>query len=101
MNRDFKQIGEDVYIDDDVLIKHEKECKIGNHVAIDKGCKLSTVMEIGDYIHIAPDVVTIGGKTTKVILKDFSFVAAGTKIVCGSEDYTGKGFSRSNYPYRI
>ena len=31
MKREFKEIGEDVYIHDDVLIKHEKECKIGNH----------------------------------------------------------------------
>ena len=68
MKRKFKEIGEDVYIHDDVLIKHEDKCKIGNHVAIDKGCKFSTVMEIGDYIHIAPDVVTIGGGKTKVIL---------------------------------
>jgi len=98
MKREFKEIGKDVYIHDDVLIKHEKECKIGNHVAVDKGCKFSTIMEIGDYIHIAPDVVTIGGKTTKVILKDFSFVAAGTKIVCGSEDYTGKGLVGPTIP---
>ena len=98
MKRKFKEIGEDVYIHDDVLIKHENKCTIGNHVAIDKGCKFSTVMEIGDYIHIAPDVVTIGGNKTKVILKDFSFVAAGTKIVCGSEDYTGKGLVGPTIP---
>ena len=98
MNREFKKIGEDVYIHDDVLIKHEEKCKIGNHVAIDKGCIFSTIIDLGDYIHIAPNVVTIGGKTTKVILKDLSFIAAGTKIVCGSEDYTGKGLVGPTIP---
>lgn len=98
MKREFKELGEDVIIHDDVLIKHENECKIGNHVAIDKGCIFSTVMEIGDYIHIAPDVVTIGGKTTKVTLNDFSFVAAGSKLVCGTEDYTGQGLVGPTIP---
>jgi len=100
MKREFKEIGEDVYIDDDILIKHVQKCKIGNHVAIDKGCKFSTVIEVGDYVHIAPDVVTIGGKNTKVVLKDFSFIAAGTKIVCGSEDYTGKGLVGPTIPVK-
>ena len=103
MKREFKKIGYDVRIHNDVVIKFENECKIGNHVAIDKGCKFFTVMEIGHYVHIAPDVVTIGGvgergKKTKVVLKDFSFVAAGTKIVCGTEDYAGKGLVGPTIP---
>lgn len=67
-------------------------------MAIDKGCIFSTIINKGDYIHIAPYVVTIGEKTTKVILKDFSFIAVGTKIVCGSEDYTGKGLVGPTIP---
>jgi acetyltransferase-like isoleucine patch superfamily enzyme len=40
----------------------------------------------------------IGGKDSKVILEDFSFVASGTKIVAGSEDYTGKGLVGPTIP---
>jgi galactoside O-acetyltransferase len=100
MKRELKEIGQDVYIHDDVLIKHDKKCSIGSHVAIDKGCKISTIIEIGDYVHIAPDVVTIGGEKTKVTLNHFSFIAAGTKIVCGSEDYTGKGLVGPTIPLK-
>lgn len=42
----------------------------------------------------------MGEKKTKVILNHFSFVAAGTKIVCGSEDYTGKGLVGPTIPLK-
>jgi acetyltransferase-like isoleucine patch superfamily enzyme len=82
--------GEDVIISDQSIIKHPHLCRIGSHVAIDN-VTFSTAVEIGDYIHVAPYVCTIGGKNSTVILEDFSFVAAGTKIVAGSDDYTGLG----------
>lgn len=92
------KVGEDVYIHEDVWIKHPSKSKIGNHVAIDKGVQFSTVVDIGDYVHIAPYVVTIGGAGTTVTFKDFSFCAAGTKIVAGSEDYTGLGLVGPTIP---
>jgi galactoside O-acetyltransferase len=98
MNQKYKSIGEDVFVHKDAIIKHPDLCSIGNHVAIDNGVTFSTQVEIGDYIHIAPHVCTIGGKTTKVTFEDFSFVAAGTKIVTGSEDYTGAGLVGPTIP---
>jgi len=86
----FLSYGEDVFISDQAIIKHPHLCRIGSHVAIDN-VTFSTVVDIGDYIHIAPYVCAIGGTNSKVILEDFSFVAAGTKIVAGSDDYTGLG----------
>lgn len=94
----FKSIGEDVFIHETVIIKHPNLCRIGNHVAIDNGVTISTVIELDNYIHIAPYVCTIGGKNTKVTMKNFSFIAAGTKIVTGSEDYTGKGLVGPTIP---
>jgi len=82
--------GEDVFISDQAIIKHPHLCRIGNHVAIDS-VTFSTAVHIGDYIHVAPYVCAIGGKNSTVILEDFAFVAAGTKIVAGSDDYTGMG----------
>lgn len=95
---EFKTKGDDVFIHEQAIIKHPQLCTIGSHVAIDNGVTFSTQVEIGDYVHIAPFVCTIGGKTGKVILKDFSFVAAGTKIVAGSEDYTGEGLVGPTIP---
>jgi dTDP-4-amino-4,6-dideoxy-D-glucose acyltransferase len=94
----FKSKGEDVFIHDNALIKHPHLCDIGNHVAIDNGVTFSTQVIIEDYVHIAPYVCTIGGKNNKVTFKNFSFAASGTKIVVGSEDYTGEGLVGPTIP---
>lgn len=96
--RDFKSIGNDVYIDKLAIIKRPHLVDIGNHVAIDSGVTISTAAKIGNYIHIAPNVCFIGGPKSIVELEDFSFIAAGTCIVAGSEDYTGKGLVGPTIP---
>ena len=93
-----KKVGIDVFIHDFAIIKHPSLCQIGNHVAIDNGVTFSTQIFIEDYVHIAPYVCTIGGKNNKVVFKNFSFAAAGTKIVVGSEDYTGEGLVGPTIP---
>ena len=97
-NMRYKKLGEDVYIGEYATIKNPNLCEIGSHNAIDNGVIISTELVMGDYIHIAPYVVVIGGKKSKLILNDFSFVASGTKIVCGSEDYTGAGLVGPTIP---
>ena len=82
------RIGNDVIIHDDTVFKHHHLITIGNHVAIDKGFYCSTNLSVGDYVHIAPYVVTIGGINSLISLQNFSFVAAGTKLVAGSEIYS-------------
>lgn len=98
-----KKQGEDVFINEHCIIKRPHLCEIGSHNAIDNGVTISTQLIMGDYIHIAPFVVVIGGEKSKLILEDFSFIASGTKIVCGSEDYTGEGLVGPTIPekYRV
>lgn len=84
-------IGEDVIIHPTAIIKHPDLSKIGNHVAIDNGFTCSTKLEIGDYVHVSPYVVSVGGKDCLLILESLAFVATGTKIICGSEDYVNSG----------
>jgi galactoside O-acetyltransferase len=98
---DFRSFGSDVYINETAIIKRPNLCDIGSHTAIDNGVTISTELIMGDYIHIAPYVVVIGGSDSKLILEDFSFVAAGTKIVCGSEDYTGGGLVGPTIPKEL
>lgn len=95
---EFNKSGEDVFVSNNVEIKNPDLVEVGSHVAIDSGFKCTTQLEIGDYVHIAPDVTVIGGKSTKLTLKNFSFVAAGTKIVCGSEDYVYGGLVGPTIP---
>lgn len=94
----FSTYGVDVFISKNVEIKNPDLVIIGSHVAIDSGFKCTTQLTIGDYVHIAPDVSVIGGSKTKLTLHDFSFVAAGTKIVCGSEDYVYGGLVGPTIP---
>ena len=100
MNK-YKSIGENVFISEYSIIKKPHLCQIGSHNAIDNGVTISTELIMGDYIHIAPFVVIIGGEQSKLILEDFSFIAAGTKIVCGSEDYTGQGLVGPTIPKEL
>lgn len=95
---DFASIGEDVFIHDQVIIKNPSLVRLGSHIAIDNGVTISTQLEIGDYVHISAFVCFIGGKAAKITLKDFTFVAAGTKIVAGSERYTGEGLVNPTIP---
>jgi acetyltransferase-like isoleucine patch superfamily enzyme len=95
--------GLNVFINDDVYIKNKNLVEIGSHIAIDKGFYCTTQLFAGDYIHIAPYVVMIGGNNSKVILEHFSFIAAGTKLVAGSESYSEDGLIGPTIPikYRI
>jgi acetyltransferase-like isoleucine patch superfamily enzyme len=92
------ETGVDVYINDDVVIKHKHLTKIGSHVAIDKGFYCTTSLIVGDYVHISPYVTTIGGASSNVIIEDFCFVAAGSKLVAGSEIYSDDALIGATIP---
>ena len=53
--------GKDLFIDNDALIKFPDNVELGNHVAIDKGFYCTTKLIVGDYVHLAPYSVVIGG----------------------------------------
>jgi acetyltransferase-like isoleucine patch superfamily enzyme len=101
MNYDFIKIGNDVRINETAIIKNPQYCSLGDHIAIDNGVTVSTKLTVGNYVHISPYVCMIGGADSEVILEDFCFVAAGTKIVAGSEDYTGGGLVGATIPKKF
>jgi acetyltransferase-like isoleucine patch superfamily enzyme len=90
--------GNDVIIHDDCVFKRPHDTIIGSHVAIDKGFYCSTQLEVRNYVHISPYVTTIGGANCSVFLDNFTFVAAGTKLVCGTEKYTEDGLIGATIP---
>jgi len=81
--------GRDFYIHKDVYIKNFTTAKFGNHVAIDKGFYCTTQINVGDYVHIAPYTIIVGGSNASLIMEDFSGIAAGSKIVCASDSFSG------------
>ena len=83
------RFGEDLYLDSDAFIKYKDMAIVGKSVAIDKGFYCTTQLEVGDYVHLAPYSCVIGGKKSKIIMGHFSGLAAGSKVVCGSDDFTG------------
>ena len=59
MFEEFKQYGDDIFIDKNVNITRPNLVSIGNHVAIDYGFHCTTSMDIGNYVHIGPHVTFI------------------------------------------
>ncbi len=96
--RRLKHCGTDVRIADSAVIKNPELVSLGNHVAIDDFCYITTALEVGDYVHLGPYSSIIGGKQALCVMKDFSGLSAGCRIVCGSDDYLGSGLTNPTIP---
>ena len=83
--RELGGIGNDVYISANVEIKRPKLLLVGNHIAIDSYFYCTTNLQIGDYCHIAPFVLVIGGKDGLLKIGNFCTIAAGSRIICASD----------------
>jgi len=92
-----KVIGEDVFLDSDVVIKQDNTIE-GSHVAIDKGFYCTTNISIGNYVHIGPYVTIIGGKESNFVAKGFNNIMAGARIVCGSDRFDDTGLFGAMIP---
>ena len=93
-----RRCGRDVRIASNVIIKYPELVSVGDHVAIDDFCYITTALEIGDYVHIAALCSIIGGKESRCVMKDFSGLSAGCRIICASEDYLGSGLTNPTVP---
>ncbi len=93
-----KSIGKDVFISSKVEIRRPHLVSVGNHVAIDSGVYITTQAEIGDYVHLSPYITVIGGLKSKVIVQNFVTVAAGSRIIAGSDKFMGAGFTSVTVP---
>lgn len=74
------------------IVKRANLCKIGSHCAIDGFFWCTTALEMGDYVHIGPHVSIIGGADALVKMGNFSSLAAGCRVIAGTDNYNGDGF---------
>ena len=95
--------GTDVRISPQALIVHPDLVEIGDHVAIDPFTVITTALTLGSYIHIAPHCSVIGGRNGRLVMADYSSLAAGCRVICSSDDYTGAGLNGAVIPvkYRV
>lgn len=92
------RFGIDVRISPHAIIRQPDLVQMGSHIAIDEFVVITTQLEVGNYVHIAPHVSIIGGASAKLVMGDFTGIAAGCRIVCGSDDYTGQGLVNPTIP---
>lgn len=98
---DYRQLnacGEDSFISANVEIRRPQLVSVGSHCAIDTGFYCTVSMEMGDYIHIAPYVTVIGGAQGRLTMGHFSSIAAGSRVICGSDDHMGAGLCGPTIP---
>jgi acetyltransferase-like isoleucine patch superfamily enzyme len=93
-----RECGHDVFISASVEIRRPNLVKVGSHVAIDTGLYCTVRAEIGDYVHIAPYVTIIGGERGFLKMNHFSTIAAGSRIVCVSDEHLGEGLVGPTVP---
>tara|TARA_R110000824_G_scaffold94915_2_gene228619 strand:- start:2454 stop:2984 length:531 start_codon:yes stop_codon:yes gene_type:complete len=82
-----KNIGEDVRINPLAEIIRPELVSMGSHIAIDQWTYISTQMEMGDYIHIAPSVTILGGAGALLKMGNFTNIGSGSRIVCATDDF--------------
>ncbi|MBY0434575.1 MAG: hypothetical protein K2U26_10745 [Cyclobacteriaceae bacterium] len=93
-----KRCGDDVFISANVEIRRPHLVIVGSHVAIDSGLYLTTQATIGDYTHLGPYISVIGGEKSNLVVEHFATIAVGTRIIAGSDQFSGEGFTSVTVP---
>lgn len=85
----FKSLGENVQISSLASIYCAELMSIGSNVRIDDFCVLSGNIGIGDYVHIAAQVIMTATETV-ISVGDYSTLSYGVKIFSASDDFSGE-----------
>lgn len=92
-------VGKNVRVSKNNTIVGLDRISFGSNVRIDDYCTIVTSKEpicIGSFTHIASHVHISG--TYGVFLEDFTFIAAGSKIYSGTDNYTGANLINPTVP---
>jgi acetyltransferase-like isoleucine patch superfamily enzyme len=81
--------GTNVFIGHNTLFANPKKVFLGDNVRIDPFCWITSALRTGNNIQITSHAVLGGGKDSTITLGDWCFIGYGSKLFCGSEDYSG------------
>lgn len=84
-----KFLGEEVLIDNSVMILAPESISIGTHSRIDAGVTISAAggfVEIGKHVHVASRATIQGGGG--VVIDDFSGLSYGVVVISATDDFT-------------
>lgn len=84
-----KKIGKNVIIGKTVRIRYPELVEIGDNVIIDDFTYISTQLVIDNNVHISSGCKIIGGRKSRVEMKEFSSLAPNVVLSAGSDDYIG------------
>jgi galactoside O-acetyltransferase len=94
----FKSLGNNVKIYPGAKLFGREYISIGDNVIIDDFVLIyaTAPIFIGSYVHIASFTSITGGGV--VVLEDFSTISSGVRICSGSDDFHGGGMTNSTIP---
>ena len=95
-----KKLGKNVVIGEFVKIIHPEQIEIDDFSRIDDFSILvgGKGIKIGKFVHIGSYSSVIGGG--EFTMEDFSGLAAGVRIITGSDDYSGKCLTNPTTPIK-
>lgn len=94
----FKKIGKNVQIGKNVYFRYPEEVEIGDNVIIDEFCYFTTSVKIDNYVHIGPSCSAVGGKLSELSMGKYTTIAAGSRLICGSDDFVNGSFTNHLIP---
>jgi len=89
IKKELKSCGKNVFIGHNVMITRPDLVELGDNVRIDPFTLITTSLKTGDNVQICAGAVLGGGSQSKITLGDWTFIGYGSKLFCGSEDYSG------------
>jgi acetyltransferase-like isoleucine patch superfamily enzyme len=85
-------------VDNGSNIRYREQCTFGDYVVLDIGAVSTVTMDIGDWVHIAPYAVIIGGSTSHLTMHHFSGISAGGKVICAGDDFSSGALMNPQVP---
>lgn len=90
IKKELKACGDNVFIGHNVMINNPAEVSLGDNVRIDPFTLITAHLDVGSNVQICAYSMLGGGPGNTITLGDWTFVGYGSKLFCGSEDYSGK-----------
>lgn len=90
IKRELGACGSEVFIGEHVVFTDPKNIFLGDRVRIDPFTLITTKLSTGSNVQICSHAVLSGGSEHHIILENWTFIGYGSKLFCGSEDYSGE-----------